>query len=371
MKHPFWIANSLLLFLFLLTLFFIYFSRAPLPEREEIEPSTYAPHKKEEMLTINISKIYEQDLFGTYHKEMAKAPTVEVPKIPEPPKPRVVSPPKLPEPQFVDPLDITLKGIVVVGTQESKNRAIIEDNKTKMEKTYKVGDSIEDAQLIRIFSTKIILLRSNGQQEVLYLREQDAKLDPVYSVIDSWHEVAQETEEDNFVIYKHAFSLRIKNLAQFIDLLGLTTAYKEGESIGCRIGTLERNSLGTQLGLQTGDIITTINAIPTATTADRLRIYKEVMTTQDETPITVTLLRHNQEQTLVFTIEAKQQEKATTTDQEKPSKSDEEKRKLLEERYKLAPTAEEIRKREKQLMLEIGRAPRAPMPQKQSSNETE
>ena len=43
----------------------------------------------------------------------------------------------------------------------------------------KTGDVIEDAQLMRIFSNKVVLVRSNGQQEVLYLREKDAKTDPI------------------------------------------------------------------------------------------------------------------------------------------------------------------------------------------------
>ena len=37
---------------------------------------------------------------------------------------------------------------------------MIQDNKTMQEGTYKVGDLIQDAQLIRIFKNKIIFLTS-------------------------------------------------------------------------------------------------------------------------------------------------------------------------------------------------------------------
>jgi len=98
----------------------------------------------------------------------------------------------MPKPKFLDPLDITLKGIIVLVHNDSKNRAIIADNKTNKELTYKVGSAIEDAQLIRILSNKVIFLRSNGQQEVLYLREKDAELDPVYTIIDNWDGIIQK-----------------------------------------------------------------------------------------------------------------------------------------------------------------------------------
>ena len=237
---------------------------------------------------------------------------------------------------FIDPLDIKLKGILVMSSQENKNRAIIE--KTSVEKTYKVGDTIEDAQLIRIFSNKIILLRSNGQQEVLYLREQDAQLDPAYAAIASWTDAIQEVKKDQFVINTTEFLLRIKNLAQFIDLLGLTTAYKDGRSVGCRVGELEDKSLGFYLGLKSGDIIKTVNGVPTTTTDDRLKIYKDILATQDEGVIQVVLLRHNEEQELSFTV---QSNKPSKRDQQKIALAAQEeelkKQKILEQKHAFAP----------------------------------
>ncbi len=226
--------------------------KCAIAKRAPIEPTKPAPQETTEVSTVYIEKIYEHDLFGTYQEKSTAQPEKVLPPIPQPPKPQVAVVPPVPTPQFIDPLNITLKGILVISSQEEKNRAIIQDNKTKAEITYKVGDAVEDAQLIRIFSNKIILLRSNGQQEVLYLREQDAQLDPAYAVIASWPDAIQEVKKDQFVINTTEFLLRIKNLAQFIDLLGLTTAYKDGKSIGCRVGEVEDKSLGHYLGLKTG-----------------------------------------------------------------------------------------------------------------------
>lgn len=339
---------------------------APLPERAEIEPTKAEPQKTTEFSTIYIEKIYEHDLFGTYQEKPLSQPEKELPPMPQPPKAQVAVVPPVPTPQFIDPLNITLKGILVVSSQEEKNRAIILDVKTGAEKTYKVSDAIEDAQLIRIFSNKIILLRSNGQQEVLYLREQDAQLDPAYAAIASWSDAIQEVRMNEFVINTTEFLLRIKNLAQFIDLLGLTTAYKDGKSVGCRVGEIEDKSLGFYLGLKTGDIIETVNNIPTKTTDNRLKIYKEVLATPDENAIQVKLIRQNEEQELVFIVQSnkpskQEQEKLAFAKQEQERK----KYKILEQKHAFAPTMQEIRSHEKELMQKQGRAPRTQIPTQQ------
>lgn len=342
----------------------MYLMRTPIPVREDIAVEIPRGSKKSSAeISINISKIYEHDLFDTYQKEEITVAAATIPPLPDAPDPIVASAPKPPEPQFVDPLDITLKGIIVISTEESKNRAIIEDPKTKTEKNYKVGDFIYDAQLIRIFSNKVVVLRSNGQQEVLYLREQDAKLDPVYSSVEGWDQLAQERENGSIIVARHEFISRVKNLAHFIDLLDLTTAYKDGLSIGCRIGLVDSHSLAYHLGLRASDIVIAINGIPTAQTSDRVRIYKTITTLADEIPIIVSLIRNGKEYTLTYLIESQKQEKHDLISTEKSEQEQEQHDKeLMVKKHSFAPTIEQLQKREKELMREKGKAPSAPMP---------
>src|SRR5271168_2503427 len=111
MKHPFWIVNLGLLSLVLVSFAFVYVSRVKIPERESIEPAQILP-KKELKVAINIKKIYEDDLFGTYTKELPQQKRLEafIP-FPEPPVQEKIVAPKIIEPEFLDPLQVTLKGI--------------------------------------------------------------------------------------------------------------------------------------------------------------------------------------------------------------------------------------------------------------------
>lgn len=356
MKHPFWILNSSLLLLLLLAAFFVYFSKINLPRKEDIEPEVISG-PIEKTISINISKIYENDLFGTYRKPLSPSEKPETGiTLPEPPRAKPAIIPAPPIPQFLDPLAITLKGIIIVRHETDRNRAIIADDKTQAETTYKVGDIIEDAQLIRIFSNKVIFLRSNGQQEVLYLREQDAKLDPVYAVLDGWETVIQPIDSYSYLINSSSFAERVKTLAQFIDMLKLTTAYKKGEAVGTRVGDLERGSLGSNLGLVSGDIITAINGIAAQSAQDRMKIYKEITNLKDGDSFNVTLLRSKRPMQLTYTLKKfGKQPKDIVPLVEKFSQ--EEKMKAMQEKHKFAPTLEQLRKTEKEMMMQKGKRP--------------
>lgn len=360
MRQPFWVINSFLLLLAFLIAGFIYFGRPSIPERVDIEPAPYRSATRMESAKFNISKIYEDDLFDTYQKELIPTtPSEQVASIPEAPMPLPVRVPEEPKPQFIEPLPITLKGIIVVLTDDSKNRAIIMDNRTNKEGSYKVGDMIEDAQLIRIFSNKVILMRANGQQEVLYLREKDAKLDPTYASASNWEGIITQTSPFNFAINTQEFINRIQSLGQFIDTLELTTAYREGQSAGVRVTNTGPGSLGQALGLTKEDLITKINNTDVGPTQNRLTIYKEVLASKTNDVIRVTLTRGPQEIILSYVLQEVNQARKQDIGQKKlsPDELNEAEKKQLEQKHSFAPSLQQIRDREKMNMLQKGRRP--------------
>lgn len=367
MKHPFWIANGILFFLVMFVFGFIYFFRAPIQPREEIEPEVRSGIRIKQDEQVDIQKIYENDLFGTYSKEIVPSSVHEqIQLLPPPPLPKKIQVPEIPAPQFLDPLDITLKGIIVVNTDSAQNRAVIQENKTKQESIYKIGGVIEDARLIRILNNKVIILRTNGQQEVLYLREQDAQADPAYMVIDGWEKVVHPADNGGYVINGHEFTSRITNLGQIIDMLGLTTAYKQGVSIGLAIGQMDKNALGPQLGLQSGDIITKVNGTTPIDVESRLNIYKQIIDMKQDDVIHVTIVRDGQEYENTYTI--KEFDTVRSTSPELANESEHLKQEQAQtnavesfgKRHDLAPTVQEIRRQERRNMLRKGKENQPP-----------
>jgi type II secretory pathway component PulC len=354
MRHPLWILNSVLLILFIVVLFFIFFSRTYVPAFEEIEPEDHAAVVKKETFDINIKKIYEHDLFNTYTKIPPEIPQASVmPTPPEPPQPQQLKIPEVGTPQFLEPLKVSLKGITAVSSDYTKNRAIIADMRTNKETLYKVGDFIEDAQLIKIFNKKIIFLRMNGQQEILYLRDVDAQNDPTYLAATDWGTIAQKVSDNNYVMSIKEFCRHVKDLAQFINLFDLTTVYQKGYSVGCRVGLSNEPLLVNQFGIETNDLILSVNDIPATNTQNRLKIYNTVLSLRENDVVVVSLLRRKKPVTIHITLSELKPIKAMRPIEQMPlaDRASAEQLEILHKRHSFAPTLEEIKARERKNML--------------------
>ncbi|MGE0206592.1 MAG: type II secretion system protein N [Candidatus Babeliales bacterium] len=363
MKHPFWLLNSTLLLTFIGSILFVIFSWQKMPLKVSFEPGPEIKPIKKELTKIDLSKIYTNDLFDTYVQPLPsiKQPTFTAP-IPAPPIPKPPAIPSTPPIKFLEPLKINLRGIIIA-SDERMNIAIIQDAKTGKSENYKIGDMLEDAQLIRILKNKIILIRSNGQQETLYVSQHDAELEQLMKPQQNWTSVIKKTSENVYSIDTDLFAEKIKNLSQFIDALNLTTVYKQGESIGCRLGKQSNDSLGLALGLMQGDIIESIQGIPVTTTENRFTIYQNLLSLEKGQEISVIVIRRGQPMRFSYLLEkytgisaAAQLEGISVKYDEKTEEQVKaEKRKLLEEKYRFAPTAEELQKKEKQDMLKLSR----------------
>lgn len=373
MRHPLWLVDSSLLVLFLAALGFTFFSQQKLPARIKLDRKISGTFMPEKTSSISLNEIYENDLFNTYHKEAPPAPVQPdyTHPMPKPPTQTPVTIPAEPKQPFLAPLDIELKGVITLD-DDSGNIAMINDPKTKKQKNYLPGDTIEDAQIVRIFSNRVIFVRSNGQQETLYLNEQDIKEDPAFSEEQAhWLHVVKKIDDDHYLLDPETFMQVSHTLAQFIDMLDLTTVYKEGKSIGCRVGTVAHNSLGVAMGLEQYDVITHIDGIPTTTTQERFDAYQKVIQKTFDQSVSVKIMRNNQDMVLSYKLyDLKDPLDESLHDLEKenalpeihtgPTANEVEKERinLLRAKYKFAPTAQEIKIQQKMAMLKEGKRKR-------------
>jgi type II secretory pathway component PulC len=360
MRQPLWLLNSSLFFLFLVALCLAFLLRQKPLHWISIEPTTYIKMIKKEVSATEIAKIYENDLFDTYQKEEEKKEKPLEHLMPAPPTPQAAVIPEPEVPTFLEPLQATLRGVIVVG-DDRKNRIIIENTKTKEEGSLHIGETFEDAQLLRIFRNRAIFIRSNGQEETLYLTEKDAAGAPEALGAALWEDVIKKTSDTTFIVDPAMFVEYVTSLAQFIEDLDLITVYRKGQPFGTRVGKVEEGSFGSILGLQVGDIITKINGTPATDISKRVEIYNKVRTLPLGQTITVNLLRHNTEEIKLSLKLQELEHSRVVTLGGQPRKVQEltktiediekEKEEIMQQKYSFAPTVNEIKKREKQVIL--------------------
>lgn len=293
MRQPLWILNSGLLVLFIVGQLLLFFLQKAIPVRIKMNPSSVEAVQQDQVASIDISTIYKNDLFNTY---VSPTPTVDklddtVAPIPTMPQAINVSIPVEKAPTFFAPLEVTLKGVIFVADDPSSSLAIIQDKKSKEEQNYQVGDLIEDAQILKVLSNRVIVIRSNGQQETLYLREEDAKQEFETEVSYFPKNVVEKQTTNQYRINLDEFSKRVQSLGEFINLLDLTTVYHHGKSVGCRVGKISKDSLGSMLGFDYDDIIVSVEHIDATDLHNRIAIYDAVMAKKPGDVISVSIKR--------------------------------------------------------------------------------
>ncbi len=369
MRHPLWIINSSLITLLFLGLVFIFFMRQELPKKKTGPKQSSSQVSTKKVEKISLSKIYENDLFDTIKQPVQELQQPEhLKEAPLPPTQTQITIPTEPEQPLLPPLGLTLKGVMII-SDDSNNIAMIADNATSKQKNYKVGDMIQDAQIIKIFSNRVVLIRSNGQQESLFLNEKDMNNDPlIIHEKEKWVDVVYKMDDGTYKVDPETFVQAIPNLSLLIDLFDIITVYKEGKSFGCRIGSVSHNALITSLGFENHDIITKVFNLPIATVNEKVEAYKAVTSLKKGDMFKIEILRNNKPIILIYKLGnlqdslfkniQKSSKSAIESGDKKgilegpsPEELEEQRIAILKEKYQFAPTMQEIILEQKKAMM--------------------
>ncbi len=379
MRQPLWAINSSLLFLYILGQLVFLLIQTSIPRKTSIEPDTLPFVDKKIIATVDISKIYEaNDLFDTYVpiSSLPKAIVLDIPPMPD--SPRVIPleiPVETPK-VFIAPLPVVLKGVMYLHDRPEQSVAVIQFQNSKEEINYHSGQLINDAQILKIYPNRIIIVRANGQQETLYLREDDAGKDLALDTAKNISDLNITVNNGIYQIPVETFTSQIKGLGQFIDLMHLTTVYKKGKSVGCRVGKAETNSLASKLGFMTDDIIQQVDNLPVTDIASRVLVFDHTIGKKIGDQIQIQIERsgstkilkyellHAQEKsnvslvpitTKTSTAKKGSAENQPILDQQMLYNLEEARKKTLEQKIKLAPSAHQLALDERKKMFDARR----------------
>jgi len=324
MKQQVWIINSSLLLLFILTLIVSMIVQQTPPLFIEKKPYIEEREPRIPLSTESIENIYKYDLFGTFaKKEIIPSLKSLVTPIPQPQPVKIPLPPEPPKPTFLPPLKLSLQGIAFSSNEEKSICMIIDE--TKKETIYHIGDTIKDAQLIKIGKNRITLLRANGQHETIFLRKEDNK--ELLPPEKKWDDVVKKINDTTFEIDFKQFPKEIPTLGMLTEMLSLLTSYQQGKPTGIKIASLTPNSIGNILGLQKSDVITSINGIQTADKKNRIKIYDAITKTKMGDSIKISFQREEKKITNTYKLtkieKIKEKEFAPPTEKKEKTKTDE------------------------------------------------
>jgi len=307
MKSPLWIVNSILAIILVALFLFVMYSMRTLfvrPKARSIKV-TARPEVgiKEDVKPQHLSLIYEEhDLFSTYRPAITPVKKVDViPAIPTQPKPIPVKRDQKKPVLFLPPLPLKISGIIA-SSNEAKSQISLVNTGTGKTESFKVGDKVLDAYILRIFPHKVSVIRSNGQQETLYMYPDEAKVDTSAMQDTIWPNVIQQQSERAYLVNPTAFGSRVHSLATLFDMLDITTASQAGKPLGIRIGKMKPTSMGFAAGLQPGDIILKVSDIAPISTDARMSLFNKVAALDLGAQIPVQFMRGDRIHTNIYTL---------------------------------------------------------------------
>jgi type II secretion system protein C len=293
MREQVWQLNSLLLvlFIFIVALLNLLLEQKPpkAPRALAIVASQQEAGLQKKLSDEDLDSIYQHDLFDTFAAQ-AVAKQALINPIPEPdPLPETIIPPVTPPP-LLPQLNITLKGIMFSSNPEQS--AVLLTDETQKEKTYFVGDAIRDGNILKIARNCIVILRSNGQQETVYLKKDDslAFLAPQ----ELWENTVKKVSDTEYIVDPYTFTENITSLGQLLEDFMVATAYKEGNPIGLEVGAITPRSLAHALGFKAGDFLIKVNEHELADTSSRYKAYEDIISHKGGGSITVESQRNSE-----------------------------------------------------------------------------
>lgn len=301
MKLQLWIINSafILVLICALVLSNLFKQDPPVIQIKPIVQKSEIKSSANTTTTIlNLEKIYQEDLFGTYVAPVIKAVKKSfITPIPEPQTITFNPPPEAPPANILPPLSISLKGIIAAADEQ--NSVVMIADESNKEKMYHLGDRLKDAEIIKISRNKVVALRSNGQQETFYLIKEDLSS----QAPEKWNNIIKKTNAHSYKIDPYSFVEEVDTFGNFMEKAAiLGVAYSRGNAIGVKIGDTKDCDVANNIGLIQGDIITSINGINTAASKDRTKIYDAITQMKIGNKFEVNLIRSGQNISITYEL---------------------------------------------------------------------
>lgn len=361
MRNSLWVVNSSLLLIFFILIFYFIFVPKNIPNASVIMRAANNVQQNIHIQDRNLKKLYENgDIFGNnFQNKIPEIKSIKESKEPKAPAIIKFNPSVEPLAEFLPPLPIVVTGIDYSSSNEQNSGVSILKKDSKESSRYKIGDKIFDSVIIRILPDKIVLLRSNGIQEIHYTKSGKQRLIKDFS-INNWDSFIKNKESGEYLVDPYKFTEYITTLAEFINKLNLFSIEPELDNsvkqTYCKIGSIKEDSIGYALGLAPQDIITKISGIDCDSTENRILIYNLISSLEPGDSFDVELIRNSENMTLSYKLR-KFRDFETTEITSEISKtepirelSDEEIQKIKDEQIELKPVTEEIKQQDKLAM---------------------
>jgi general secretion pathway protein C len=192
--------------------------------------------------------------------------------------------------------------VVLIGTvvgEGGNSYAIIENEMTREQSLYRLGESIDNqAKIIKIDRVEVVLLMGDTQRSLrLYLNEEEAGVGATGPKAQGTGIVNVTTNQ--WVLDRQEIAMALDNLPQLLTKARVVPNFTAGKPDGFRIFSIVPDSFFSKIGLHNGDVLQRINGIEVKDPENFMKVFQQL---KGESSVTLDLVRNNQKQTFAYEI---------------------------------------------------------------------
>ena len=242
------------------------------------------------------TKIVERNIFGATEKVEA-VPVEEVGPI---------------ETLEETSLQLSLQG--TIAGDSASARAIILDQRKRSQDIYRVGDSVQEAQIRQILRGKVIL-RHGDKDEILIMVEGKDKPQPAAKVNSRRRpgrqtrrpaqtaplaESSGEIEEVTIPIAKDVLQNSMNDLNDLMTQVRVRPYFRRGKPEGLIVSQIKSGSVFAKLGLMNGDIIANVNGKQMSSPEEAFQFYNSLKSGK---AVSIEITRRGQKKMFTYDIQ--------------------------------------------------------------------
>jgi general secretion pathway protein C len=201
------------------------------------------------------------------------------------------------------PLEKTRLQLALWGTVTTDSAAgdwaVIENKKTREQSLFQVGDPVEDGAVIVQIARNQVILRVNGQNQLLEVDLTQAPASPAPSFRAQGETDAQEIETG-----PPPLETAETGLPALMKQVRVRPFFSDGKPDGLLLYGIRNDSVFQQAGLRNGDIVKSVNGGDTLSAQDAVTVFQSVGAAMESlSDIRFTILRRGKLQEIVYSAQ--------------------------------------------------------------------
>ncbi len=193
----------------------------------------------------------------------------------------------------LQPTSLNLKLLGTVTGDQDKAFAVIQNSQGRQQQLYRTGDTIQNATLKMILREKVVL-HVNGKDEILEIEKVQTKKTRRSS------RRSGATDSRNITVKRSKIKDSVKNINKLMQQARIRPHFTKGKADGLSLTGIKPNSIFHDMGLKSGDIITSVNGNDIESVEDMLKFYQSLQTAES---VNLKLKRRGRMKTIDYDIE--------------------------------------------------------------------